>query len=147
MELADLDRVVEIAESLEQAPHWPQNAFRTALDPASLPRRINLVAADSASDAVVGFAVAVVVPPEAELEMIAVEAGSQRQGMAHQLFSALRRQLRLAKAEKIFLEVRASNRAALGLYRSLGFVESGRRRRYYADPIVDAVLMSLKLLD
>ncbi len=43
------------------------------------------------------------------------------------------------------LEVRASNRAAIGLYNSFGFNESGRRQRYYSDPIEDAVLMTCDL--
>jgi ribosomal-protein-alanine N-acetyltransferase len=146
MELADLDRVVEIAESLKQAPHWSQAAYRTALDPDSLPRRISLVAADLATGAVAGFAVAVLIPPEAELEMIAVEAGSQRRGVARQLFTALCEQLRLAQVKGIFLEVRSSNHSARGLYHALGFVQGGRRLSYYADPVEDAILMSLPLI-
>ena len=41
------------------------------------------------------------------------------------------------------LEVRPSNAAARALYGSLGFVETGRRKRYYGDE--DALLMSRKL--
>jgi ribosomal-protein-alanine N-acetyltransferase len=32
-----------------------------------------------------------------------------------------------------FLEVRASNAAALGLYRGLGFIQTGIRSGYYSD--------------
>jgi ribosomal protein S18 acetylase RimI-like enzyme len=46
---------------------------------------------------------------------------------------------------ELTLEVRASNRAALGFYRAQGFEETGRRPRYYADPEEDAVLMGLNL--
>jgi ribosomal-protein-alanine N-acetyltransferase len=46
---------------------------------------------------------------------------------------------------EVILEARASNQPALRLYRALGFVETGRRPRYYADPIEDAVLLRLQL--
>jgi ribosomal protein S18 acetylase RimI-like enzyme len=42
----------------------------------------------------------------------------------------------------ILLEVRPSNVAGRGFYAASGFVETGRRRAYYADPVEDAVLMS-----
>ena len=65
--------------------------------------------------------------------------------MGRRLFSALAGELRLAGVRDVVLEVRASNGAALGFYGSLGFGETGRRTRYYADPIEDAVLMGLRL--
>ena len=43
--------------------------------------------------------------------------------------------------EKVFLEVRASNEAALGLYRRFGFSEAGRRANYYERPREDALVM------
>jgi ribosomal-protein-alanine N-acetyltransferase len=43
------------------------------------------------------------------------------------------------------LEVRVGNQAALGLYAALGFVEQGRRARYYRDPVEDAVMMRMEL--
>lgn len=141
---ADIDRVMEIAESLKEAPHWPRSAFLEALDPEAAPLRIALVAQDTASGAVAGFAVASLVAPQAELENIAVDSQFQRCGLARRLFAALVGELRAAQISEIFLEVRASNHSALGFYRALGFVETGRRPRYYHDPQEDAVLMRLR---
>jgi ribosomal-protein-alanine N-acetyltransferase len=62
------------------------------------------------------------------------------------LFAALVEKLKQERAEEIFLEVRASNGPALGFYRSLGFRETGRRPRYYADPVEDALLLALRLV-
>jgi ribosomal-protein-alanine N-acetyltransferase len=45
----------------------------------------------------------------------------------------------------VFLEVRPSNREALGLYRSRGFQVVGRRPEYYDDG-EDALLMTLELI-
>jgi ribosomal-protein-alanine N-acetyltransferase len=148
MTAADLDRVIEIAQNLKQAPHWPRSVYLAALDRLAVPRRIALVAEAMGTGAVAGFAVACLLvgtaPLEAELETIAVAANFQRRGVARQLFQALAGELRSAKATAVILEVRTSNTAAQALYRSLGFVEAGRRPRYYADPVEDAVLMRLR---
>ena len=142
---ADLDRVIEIERSLEQAPHWPHSAWVSALDPLSVPHRLALVAEDPSTRSIIAFAVASLLPPQAELEMIAVAAEAQRRGLARFLLAALRKELKSAHVTDVILEVRASNRPALALYLDLGFVETARRRRYYADPVEDAVLLSLRL--
>lgn len=141
---ADVPRVMEIAASLPEAPHWPETAYLDALNPESTPRRISLVASGPERGCVEGFAVASLLPPQAELESIAVAAESQRKGLARILFKALVDELRTTGVIEITLEVRASNRAAVAFYRSAGFSQSGLRRAYYADPIEDAVLMRLQ---
>jgi ribosomal-protein-alanine N-acetyltransferase len=50
-------------------------------------------------------------------------------------------ELKLAGVSEVELEVRVSNGWALRVYGGAGFVEVGRRRGYYADPLEDAVLM------
>jgi ribosomal-protein-alanine N-acetyltransferase len=181
MTWADLDRVMEIAESVKEAPHWPRSAYLAALEPEAALRRIALVVEDSSEakapaffeahtarlkscpDAselvssfsaalvkredvtVVGFTVASLLPPEAELELIAVEPAAQRRGLAQRLFAALAVELRAARMEEVILEVRASNLSALLLYQKLGFVETGRRKDYYQIPVEDALLMRLEL--
>ena len=142
MMAADVVRMAALAAGLEQAPHWPVAVFEAMLDPGALPRRIVLAAedADAGGGVLAGFAVASLTPPEAELESIAVAEAFQRKGIARRLLGELEARLRSGGVKTIWLEVRASNAGAQGLYRSLGFVESGRRPRYYADPVEDAVL-------
>ena len=142
---ADLAGVMAIAASLPDATHWPESAYRVALNPESSPRRIALVAAGPQFGEIRGFAVASLLPPQAELETVAVEPRSQRRGLGRLLFDELVSRLRAGGASEIDLEVRASNRPALSFYRSLGFVRTGLRRGYYADPVEDAVLMRLHL--
>lgn len=145
MTAADLDQVLAIARCLPDAPHWPQSAYLNAIDSKSTPRRIALVAAERQAGSVLGFTVASLLPPQAELETIAVAAENQRQGLGKQLFRALAVELKTEGANELLLEVRPSNRPALAFYGSLGFVQSGLRPGYYADPIEDAVLMRLPL--
>lgn len=145
MSPADLDRVLEIAASLRDAPHWPASAYAAAMDQENQPRRIALVAMDEGSNSPAGFLVAGVLAPEAELESIAVALPFQRLGLGGLLLRELAEELRKGQVREVFLEVRASNRMALGFYRAQGFEETGRRTGYYADPGEDAVLMRLKL--
>jgi ribosomal-protein-alanine N-acetyltransferase len=132
--------------ALPEAPHWPVSAYAAAIDPENTPPRIALVAADPEVDTPKAFLIASLLPPEAELESIAVAADEQRRGAGAQLLSALIEGLRKKQVSRLVLEVRASNVAALGFYRAFGFKETGRRKRYYTDPEEDAVLMSLGLL-
>ena len=140
----DLDRVIALAESVREAPHWPRRAFAAALDPDAEPQRVAL-AAESANAGVIGFAIAVVIPPHAELESIAVAVEAQRRGVARELFAALACELKRRQITEVLLEVRPSNERATSVYRALGFEETGCRPGYYADPEEDAVLMRLSL--
>jgi len=94
---------------------------------------------------ILGFAVASLLPPQAELETIAVAPESQQLGLGERIFQALAAELKAAGVSELQLEVRASNHPALAFYRALGFVKTSLRPSYYADPIEDAVLMHLPL--
>jgi len=145
MTAEDVPRVMEIAAGLPQAPHDSRETWLKLLDAGAAPPRLALVAGQRSSGVLMGFSVVSLLPPQAELESIAVEDASQRRGTGRRLLLAAIDELRKTGVRELWLEVRVSNHAAIGLYRSLGFVESGRRARYYADPVEDAVLMSLAL--
>ncbi|MCA1768090.1 MAG: ribosomal protein S18-alanine N-acetyltransferase [Idiomarina sp.] len=80
---------------------------------------------------VIGFTISQLVADELTLHNIAVDPDYQGQGFGSKLLQDL-----LDYAEKnhciVFLEVRASNTAAIGLYESSGFDTVGRRLNYYA---------------
>jgi tRNA threonylcarbamoyl adenosine modification protein YeaZ len=144
----DLDVVVIVAASQRLAPFWPRDAYKAALDPDGTPRRIALVTDGGQAGKVVGLVVASLIPPQAELETIVIDTYFQRCGLARKLFAELAGKLRLAGVTEVILEVRASNQAALGLYRRLGFQQTGLRPGYYVnppEPAEDAVLMRLGL--
>ena len=61
---------------------------------------------------------------------IAVHEGHQGHGIGRALMNELLRWARESPAvDKVELQVRSSNARAIGLYRSLGFVEEGRKTR------------------
>ena len=143
MEGTDLDRVMEVAASTKNAPKWTREAYLAAIDPAGSPRRIALLARESEETA--GFSVASFILPQAELEAIVTAVPFQRRGVARNLVDFVVKYLRAEGVSEVLLEVRASNLPALAFYRAAGFVESGKRPRYYAEPVEDAILMRLEL--
>jgi [ribosomal protein S18]-alanine N-acetyltransferase len=141
----DLPQVMEIAQSLKDTPHWTRAIWEAVVDRESAVRRIAVVAEEPEGGALQGFAVAGVAGPEAELESIGVVGVGQRRGVGRRMCRAIAEELQRAGVTEVYLEVRASNRAARAFYAALGFAESGRRTRYYADPEEDAVLMRLRM--
>lgn len=138
----DLDLLADIARSLMAAPRWPRAAYARLIEPGE-PRRIALVGEARGGGEIAGFAVAVLLAPEAEIETVAVASRFQRLGIGSRLLRELLSAMRGSGITLVHLEVRASNRPARALYRQAGFSENARRPGYYADPVEDAVIMSL----
>ncbi|WP_455426816.1 ribosomal protein S18-alanine N-acetyltransferase [Dryocola sp. LX212] len=93
------------------------------------------------------FAVTQVVLDEATLFNIAVDPAWQRKGLGRQLLEHLISELEAKDVFTLWLEVRASNAAAIALYESLGFNEATIRRNYYPtkEGREDAIIMALPL--
>lgn len=93
------------------------------------------------------FAVTQVVLDEATLFNIAVSPDHQRRGLGRALLEHLISELEKRAVTTLWLEVRASNQAAIALYESLGFNEVTVRKNYYPakDGQEDAIVMALPL--
>lgn len=93
------------------------------------------------------FAVTQVVLDEATLFNIAVSPDYQRRGLGRTLLEHLISELEKRAVTTLWLEVRASNQAAIALYECLGFNEVTIRRNYYPakDGREDAIVMALPL--
>ncbi|WP_235577074.1 ribosomal protein S18-alanine N-acetyltransferase [Pseudoalteromonas sp. R3] len=91
----------------------------------------------------VGFYVGERAGPDFTLMDICIAPAFQGQGLAWQLLAHFMTRCEQDNAENIFLEVRVSNNAAIGLYQKAGFTEMGVRKNYYpsAQGKEDAVLM------
>ena len=68
---------------------------------------------------------------EAHILNIATDAAFQAQGHGRRVLKRLIDIARWYRAETVFLEVRASNEIAIGLYQNYGFNEIGLRKGYY----------------
>lgn len=78
---------------------------------------------------------------EGHITNVAVAKSFRRQGIARKLISHF---IKIAKSENLefmTLEVKASNEAAISLYKSFGFVDVGVRKNYYENK-EDAYLLT-----
>ncbi len=94
-----------------------------------------------------GFVLCQQVFDEVTVLNILVTPSWRRRGLARALLSAALDESVSTGATRCLLEVRRSNRAALGLYERMGFLYDGVRKNYYprGDSREDALMMSLEL--
>lgn len=137
----DLDAVMDIEHRAYPFP-WTRGIFRDCLR-AGYPA---LVLDDGS--AIAGYGLLSVAAGEAHILNICADPALPRQGHGRRLLRALLLQARGRGAQRVFLEVRPSNPAAIALYHGEGFNEIGRRPRYYpaASGREDAIVMALEML-
>lgn len=82
------------------------------------------------------------VADEGEIVNIAVDPRARRQGLGRRILAFVLQKLADEGITRVFLEVRATNLAAIGLYTALGFRRTGTRRAYYPDTREDAWVMT-----
>ena len=108
---------------------WSEGLVREGVE-GNLPTVHYLVADDGP---LAGYAVASVAGDIAELQRIAVRDDRRRGGVASALLDAVVALAAGGGADRLLLEVRETNAAALAFYAARGFVEVDRRPRYYRD--------------
>lgn len=123
----DLTAIAEIQTASSEAAHWPPEDYLG----------YDTLIAEADHRVVAFLAARQVAPGERELLNLAVHPEFRRRGIASSLLQAA---LGAAPAEW-FLEVRASNHAAIAFYVQHGFHRAGVRPKYYRDPTEDAVVM------
>ncbi|MBW3637768.1 MAG: ribosomal protein S18-alanine N-acetyltransferase, partial [Armatimonadetes bacterium] len=94
------------------------------------PKYLVLLQRDEKGDAV-GYLIGWIVGDEAELARIGVLPEFRGRGDAKKLLDVALEVWRKRGAARVWLEVRESNAAALGLYQSRGFQIVGKRANYY----------------
>lgn len=136
----DVSAVLAIEQAVQAYP-WTRGNFLDALSSGYL------CYVDENAGKICSFSVLMPGVEEAELLNIAVAAAHQRKGLGAAMLGAL---LALAAAkqwQRVFLEVRATNHAALTLYQRTGFSQIGLRRGYYRNEqnCEDAIVMAWEL--
>ena len=112
---------------------------KSVSDELSNPLSLWLVALEGESLA--GYIGSQSVMGESDMMNVAVDPSFRRQGIGEQLVNALVEELAKAGNHCLSLEVRASNEPAISLYQKLGFVQVGRRPKYYRNPREDALIL------
>ncbi|WP_312856017.1 ribosomal protein S18-alanine N-acetyltransferase [Nocardioides stalactiti] len=132
----DVTAVVDL-EVLAFVDPWSVNLLDEGIS-GLLPTTRYLVA--ESAGGFVGYAVVSVAQDVAELQRIATAPAARRTGVATALLAAVVAHAADLGAERLLLEVREDNDAALGFYGGAGFAEVARRPRYYRDG-TDAVVL------
>lgn len=135
MEQKHLQAVAQLEEANFSLP-WDYASLESEL---KNPLALWLVALDG--DAVVGYIGSQAVLEEADMMNLAVSEAYRRRGIARELVRELISRLSMNGVTCLTLEVRASNNAAVSLYGSMGFVQVGRRPKYYQKPREDALIL------
>lgn len=138
---------VPAVQALEQRlfPHDAWSAEQLWSELAGVPEtRWYTVAEDDG--ALVGYAGLFAVPPDADVQTVAVAADRQGSGVGRALLEALTGEARARGCRTLLLEVAADNERAQQVYAAAGFEPFARRSRYYPDG-TDAVLMRRRLTE
>jgi ribosomal-protein-alanine acetyltransferase len=141
-EARDVPEIQEIARQSPQAAVWSNESYLTTESERQLAWVV-----ESGGD-VCGFLIArSVASDEAEILNLAVAAASRRAGNATALLQACLAELSCLQIQRVFLEVRESNAAAIAFYGKHKFERAGHRPGYYQMPPEAAVLLIRKLTD
>ena len=135
--LDDLAGLVNLEQACFAVP-WSEESLR--FDLSGHPEARYLVAS-APDNSLAGYAAYWAALDEAQITNIAVAPDWRRRGVGRMLLEAL---ISLAVddgLQRLFLEVRQSNLAAIALYQSAGFQAIGIRRGYYQDNDEDAIIM------
>ena len=135
---ADLEQVIEIDQVSFSLP-WPKRSFQYELD-ENFTSRCWVADVDGR---IAAMMVGWMIIDELHVATIATHPDYRGQGIGKKVLVHALLAARKEGVIRAFLEVRQTNETALNMYRSLGFVEDGRRKEYYKDNNEDAILMSL----
>lgn len=136
---------VDVVGSIEQRAYpfpWTRGIFRDCLKAGYQCWVLEV------GEQIIGYGVVSIAAGEAHILNVCVAPDYQRFGHGRRI---LRRLVDLARwhlVDRVFLEVRPSNPAAIALYESEGFNQLGKRPRYY--PALggreDAIVMAIEIL-
>ena len=140
--VADLDAIM----TLERAS-FPTDAWSDAMMREELASPHGWYVVVEELGRVVGYAGlrAVRGARDADVQTITISESARGRGRGRALLGNLLDEAVRRGVHEVFLEVRADNPVAQKLYLSEGFVEVGRRPRYYQPDDVDALVMQLDL--
>lgn len=140
MQMRDLDAIMRIEPTIYSHP-WTRGNFSDSLKSGYSAWNMLI------GDEIIGYALMMMVLDEAHLLNISIAKAYQKQGFGQMLLEKMLAIAKQHQANDMFLEVRASNVAAISLYEKMGFNEMSIRRHYYPAHTgrEDAVLMGLAL--
>ncbi len=147
--VSDMDvRVIE-KKDIEQVCEIEKNCFSDAWSMTgiqeSLAQNHTILLGAWLDGRLLGYVIAYLSIDDCEIARIAVDETCRRRGVAFKLLEEVKNVCLKRQVERIMLDVRDSNEAAVRLYNKFGFTQDGIRKNFYAKPAEDAVLMSFNI--
>lgn len=145
----DAEKLYEIEKLCFSAP-WPLTSFKSIGDADLYPVKFYIAAdaddqKETGNENIAGYAGFIHVTDECQIINAAVHPSFRRRGIGEKLIKKIIEYSYGNDITTLTLEVRASNAAALNLYKKLGFYQTGIRKNYYKFPAEDAILMNKDL--
>lgn len=135
----DVQSVLAIEKASFTTP-WSEILFMNEIfKPRSLPRVAVI------GETIVGYICANYLLDEGHILNVTVHPDFRKKGIATRLVLQMIDLLDKESCRTIFLEVRLTNNAAIGMYQKAGFRIISARKNYYTLPVEDAVIMALQL--
>jgi len=120
------------------AYHWTEEQFLLGLE-----RNAYFIVGWRSDGLLVGYLAFSMITDEMEILNLAVLPEHRRKGIARRMLEEVLHLSRRKGMKKGLLDVKESNIPAITLYETVGFIQVGRRKRYYPDTKEDALLYSL----
>jgi len=131
-----IEQVLQIEEQCFSSP-WSASAFMYEITYNNLAHYIVALKEDK----IIGYAGMWVILSDAHITNIAVCPSQRGNKYGENIMLEMMARACFFGASKMTLEVRVSNTHARQLYRRLGFVDHGCRKKYYSDNNEDAIIM------
>jgi ribosomal-protein-alanine N-acetyltransferase len=131
----DVDQVASLEKICFSDP-WTKETFREELQlKIAIPLVVKL------EEKVVGYTCLWHLDDQLEIANFAVSPDHRRKKIGEKIMNRILMEAKERACKSIVLSVRESNESAINLYSKFGFVEVGRRKRYYRLPTEDALTM------
>lgn len=145
LESRDVDAILAIQASCPEIAQWTAWDYERVAE-GEMAGWVGEEMTATESARLAGFLVARRVTTDLEILNFAVAFGSRHQGVGARLLQTALAWAQSFQGTQAILEVRASNVEALRFYERHKFQVVGRRPRYYAAPIEDAILLTATLI-
>ena len=134
--LSDIPSIAALEQECFSAP-WSENALLETME-----RENSLFLVAECGGEICGYVGSYHAAGEGYITNVAVSGKLRRRGAGRALICGLKERAREKELLFLTLEVRVGNLPAIALYESLGFVNLGRRPRFYSNPVEDAYIMT-----
>ncbi len=139
MQIGDVSAIAELEKICFSDP-WSENSIASELN-----NRLSYWLVAEEDGVVVGYIGSQTVLDAADIMNLAVSPNHRQQGIGQALIQKLVSHLQQSGVIALLLEVRVTNTPAIALYEKMGFVQVGRRPKYYHNPREDALILRKEL--